>query len=124
MAGKGRVLSFKYAFEGLWTALKDEPNLKIHIFLAVLVLLLGIFFQITLTDWLLVFFAIGLVISVELTNTAIEEVVNSFTSNTHPSAKKAKDVAAGAVLISACTALIIGLFVFLPYIADFITGLR
>lgn len=118
MTGKGRVLSFKYAFEGIWIALRDEPNLKIHLVLAVLTLLLGLFFKISVSDWLLVFFAIGLVISVELTNTAIEEIVNSFTDKAHPAAKKAKDVAAGAVLISALTALVIGLFVFLPYIFD------
>jgi undecaprenol kinase len=118
MAGKGRVLSFKYAFLGIWTALRDEPNLKIHLFLAVLALLLGIVLNIKVSDWLWVFICIGLVISVELTNTAIEEVVNSFTDKSHPAAKKAKDVAAGAVLISALTALIIGLFVFLPYIFE------
>lgn len=113
---KTRILSFKYAWDGILTAFKDEPNLKIHFVIACLVIFLGFYFSITLLDWFMVIFAIGFVVAVELTNTAIEEIVNSFTSDTHPGAKKAKDVAAGAVLVAAITALIIGLLVFLPYI--------
>lgn len=110
-----RILSFKYAFSGIWTALKQEPNLIFHLIAALLALLLGFYFQISETKWLTIILTIGLVVSLELTNTAIEEVVNSFTAEVHPSAKKAKDVAAGAVLVASITALIIGLYIFLPY---------
>ena len=113
--GKKRALSFKYAFRGIWIAFKDEPNLKIHVLIALAALFLGLYFNISKDEWLAVVFAIGLVMSVELTNTAIEEVVNSFTPDIHPAARKAKDVAAGAVLISAITAAIIGFLIFLPY---------
>ncbi len=111
----GRILSFKYALEGIWTAVKEEPNLKIHVFIMVLVILLGIYFNLKVWEWIVVIFAIGLVITLELTNTAIETVVDSFTEQHHPGAKRAKDVASGAVLIMALTAASIGLIIFLPY---------
>jgi|SRR3989344_7353728 len=112
---KGKVLSFKNAFEGIWVALKEQDNLKFHLILAGLAISLGTIFNITQTEWLLLTLTIGLVICLELTNTAIEEVVNSFTDKIHPSAKKAKDVAAGAVLVGALTATIVGTIIFLPY---------
>jgi undecaprenol kinase len=112
---KKRVLSFKYALNGIITALKDEPNLKIHFFLAILALILGFLFQISSSDWLVIIIAIGVVFSVEMTNTSIEELADSFTNEIHPSVKKAKDVAAGAVLVASITALLVGLIIFLPY---------
>jgi diacylglycerol kinase len=111
-----RALSFKYAFEGLITAFKDQPNLKFQLCIAVIVLALGYFFQITKAEWLVVILVIGFVLTFELTNTAIEEIVDSFTDQVHPAAKKAKDVAAAAVLAASITAAAIGLFIFLPYI--------
>ena len=113
---KKRILSFKYAGEGIWTALKEEPNLKFHFFAAFLIYLLGLYYGITRLEWLIVVIAIGVVISLELTNTAIETVVNSFTEDTHPGAKRAKDVAAGAVLVSAIMAIFVGVIIFLPYV--------
>lgn len=113
-----RILSFKYAFNGIWSALKEEPNLMIHFVVAVIVLFLGWFFQITTGEWVALILSIGLVISVELTNTALETVVDSFTSKSHPGAKMAKDISAGAVLVIALTALSVGLFIFLPYILN------
>ncbi len=111
-----RLNSFKYAFTGLKTALKDQPNFIIHLFLGSIAILMGTYFDIAQSEWLILFLTIGFVITIELTNTAIEEVVNSFTDQIHPSAKKAKDVAAGAVLVSSITAVIIGLIIFLPYL--------
>lgn len=111
-----RILSFKYAGEGIWTALKEEPNLKFHFFAALVVYVLGLYYNITKLDWILLVIVAGVVISLELTNTAIETVVNSFTEDTHPGAKRAKDVAAGAVLISAIMAIIVGVIIFTPYV--------
>lgn len=111
-----RVLSFKYAIEGILTALKDEPNLKVHTLFGLVAIILGFLLGISLTEWVIVLILIGLVIALELTNTAIEELVDSFTNESHPGAKKAKDVAAGAVLVASITALIIGVLIFLPYI--------
>lgn len=100
----------------MWTAFKDEPHLKFHFFAAFAVIILGLILKLTREDWAIIILTIGLVISLELTNTAIEEIVNSFTDEAHPAAKKAKDVAAGAVLIASVTALIIGMVIFLPYL--------
>lgn len=112
---KKSVTNFTYAFNGLWLALKDEPNMIFHLLGAILVIFLGWFFQIKISEWLIVILLIGLVISLELTNTAIEEVVDSFTQKEHPGAKKAKDIASAAVLIATIAALIIGFLIFLPY---------
>lgn len=114
---KQRVLSFKYAIEGFATAVRDQPNLIVQFCIAAIVLAMGFYFQISKAEWLAITLTIGFVITFELTNTAIEEIVDSFTDQVHPSAKKAKDVAAAAVLFAALTAVIVGIIIFLPYIS-------
>lgn len=113
---KKRILSFKYASEGIWIAFREEPNIKFHFLAAALALGLGIYFNISKFEWLILILLIGLVISLEMTNTAIEIVVDSFTQDHHPGAKKAKDVSAGAVWIASIASAIIGLMIFLPYL--------
>lgn len=115
-----RAMSFKYAIEGLVTALRDQPNLAFQFCIAAIVLALGFYFQVTHTQWLIISLTIGFVITFELTNTAIEEIVDSFTDKAHPAAKKAKDVAAAAVLIAALTAVIVGMLIFIPYLSVFL----
>lgn len=111
-----RILSFKYAGRGIYTALKEEPNLIFHFLVAIGVILMGIYFNITRVEWLAVFILIGLVITAELTNAAIETVVDAFTEKEHPGAKKAKDVSAGAVLVLAITSVVVGVLIFYPYL--------
>ncbi len=113
---KFHILSFKYAFEGITAALKEEPNLKFHFLAGLLVILTSLILNISKIDWIIIIFLIGFVIAVELTNTAIEAVVDNFTDKIHPGAKLAKDISAGAVLVAALTSTIIGLIIFLPYI--------
>ncbi len=110
------ILSFKYAFEGFISALKEEPNLKIHFIIGFLVIFAGFYFNLTQLDWIIIITMIGLVISVELTNTAVEAVVDYLIQAKHPGAKIAKDISAAAVLVAAITSAIVGLIVFLPYI--------
>lgn len=110
------ILSFKYAYEGLVAALKEEPNLKIHFVIAILVLGLAFFLQISRQDLISIILLIGLVFTVELTNTAIEAVVDAFTPSEHPGAKLAKDISAGAVLIAAITSSVVGILIFIPYL--------
>lgn len=110
------VLSFKYAFEGIAAALKKEPNLKFHLLIALIVIIAGFFLRISQKDWIIVVILIGLIISVELTNTAIEAVVDAFTPSEHPGAKLAKDISAGAVLVVSITAAAVGIIVFLHYL--------
>ena len=111
------VLSFKYAFEGILAALKEEPNLKFHFLAGVIVIFLAFLLNISTRDWVTIILLIGFVISVELTNTAIEAVVDGFTEAHHPTAKLAKDISAGAVLVAAATAAIVGILIFLPYLS-------
>lgn len=110
------VLSFKYALVGFISAFKEEPNLKFHFLVSVFVLLAGLYFKINRLEWLIIIFCVGLVIGVELTNTAIEAVVDSFTEKDHPRAKLAKDISASAVLIISIMAFTIGVLIFLPYL--------
>ncbi len=113
---KRRILSFKYALEGIFEAVKEEPNLKFHFIFGYLVILAGIIVQLTKLEWMLTVILIGLVISVELTNTAIEAVVDSFTTRDHPAAKLAKDISAGATLVVAVTSAVVGLMIFMPHL--------
>ncbi len=111
-----QILSFKYALDGIWSALKEEPNLKIHCLIAILVLVLSFILQLSRIDFILIIILIGLVIALELTNTSIEAVVDSLTQEEHPGAKLAKDISAGAVLIVSLTAAVTGIIIFLPYL--------
>lgn len=113
---KFHVISFKYAFQGILAALKEEPNLKFHLLVGLLVVVMGFLLGVSQRDWLLIIILIGLVISVELTNTAIEAVVDAFVEEAHPGAKLAKDISAGAVLVVALSALIGGIIIFWPYL--------
>lgn len=115
-AKKFHILSFKYALEGILAALRQEPNLKIHFLIALAVIGFSFFLNISLIDWIIIILVIGFVVAVELTNTAIEKIVDVFTDKEHHGAKYAKDISAGAVLVAAITASIIGLLVFLPYV--------
>lgn len=107
---------FQYAGNGLIVAVKTQQNLRIHLFAAGLLIMAGFIFNITITEWLVVVLVIGGVITAELINTAIEFLVDLVSPEYHPLAGKIKDIAAGAVLITALVALIAGLLIFLPYI--------
>lgn len=121
LATNHRILSFKYAFLGVLTALKEEPNLKSHFIAGLLMLILSVLLNISRTDLMIVIFLIGFVISVELTNTAVEAVVDAFTAKEHPGAKLAKDISAGAVLVAAITAAVLGTIIFVPYLTTFLS---
>lgn len=114
---KFSILSFKYAFEGLFAALKEEPNLKFHFLAGLIVILVSYYLRLSKTDWILVIILIGFVIAIELTNTAIEAVIDKFVETNHPGAKLAKDISAAAVLIAALAAATIGMIIFLPYLS-------
>ncbi|UFJ43148.1 diacylglycerol kinase family protein [Brevibacillus humidisoli] len=106
--------SFGYACAGLLHTVKTQRNMQIHVAAALLTLLGAWWLDISRTDLLLVFFAIGLVMALELVNTSIEAAVDLVTEEWHAKAKIAKDAAAGAVLLAALTAAVIGLWVYGP----------
>ena len=108
------INSFKYAFEGIGSSFKSERNMKIHIAILSFVLLFGILLKISVLEWIACIFCFALVISGELFNTAIETTVDLITEEKNEKAKKAKDIAAGAVLVFAIASSIIGILIFLP----------
>lgn len=113
---KALLKSFIYAFKGILKVMQYERNMWIHIVIAASVIILGLIVQITRLEWILIICCIGFVLVLEILNTAIENLTDLIAPDQNERAAKIKDVAAGAVLIAAITALIIGLFVFVPYI--------
>lgn len=111
-----RLKSFSFAFNGLRLLLKEEHNSWIHILATVCVVIAGFIFDISAFEWIAIVFAIGLVIALELINSAIENIADFVLPEKHDKIKKVKDLAAAAVLISAVTALVIGLIIFIPKI--------
>ena len=108
------INSFKYAISGIINSFKTERNMKIHIFITILVILTGFLLKITKIEWIICIFAIVIVLSAELFNTSIETIVDMITKERSENAKKAKDISAGAVFITAMGAAGIGLIIFIP----------
>lgn len=111
-----RAQSFVNAGRGIIIFLKTTPNAWIQLTCFVFMLILGFYFKITNIEWMMLIFASGFVLASEAFNTAIEIDINLTSPGYHPYAKDTKDVAAGAVLISSLTAIIIGLLIFGHYI--------
>ncbi len=115
--GFGRFFkSFGYSIEGLKYAYKFEQSMMIHVIATICVLGANIFFQVTGIEWLITLIAIGMVLSAELINTAIEAVVDLVTLEIHPLAKIAKDCASAATFVLAMMAAVIGFVIYIPYI--------
>lgn len=110
--------SFGYAFQGIFNTIRTERNIKIHCAAAILVTIFGIWLQISKTEWMICFILFGLILALELVNTAVEATVDLFTEERKPLAKKAKDAAAGAVLIAAIFAAVIGILIFIPKLLE------
>ncbi len=113
---KKRVKGFGYAFRGVYFLAKSQHNAWIHLIIAFLVIFVGVFLEVSITEWSFLIFAIGFVISAEAFNTAIEELTNLVSPEHNKKAGIVKDVAAGAVLITAIIAALIGIIIFLPKI--------
>lgn len=110
------IKSFGYAIEGLRYSFKNNQNIKIHIVVAVLVLIAGFLLKLDRSEFFDVCVLIVLVISSEMINTSIEEVINLLVNEHRIEAKVAKDVSAGMVLLVSVFAAVVGLFIFLPHI--------
>ena len=111
-----RIKSFGFAFNGLRILFHEEHNSRIHFFASVLVVNAALLFKLNTYEWIAIIFSIGLVITVEIINTAVENIADFLTTEQNNHIKKIKDLAAAAVLVSALTALTIGLIIFLPKI--------
>ncbi len=111
-----RLRSFGYAFHGIRLLITQEANAWIHCFAAVCVVVAGFFFGISMSEWIAVIFAIGMVLAAEAVNSAIEALADRVTQEYDEAIKRTKDLASGAVLILAITAAIIGCIIFIPKI--------
>ncbi len=113
---KKRVRSFGYAFQGIATLLRDEHNTRIHMAAMIAVIIAGLIFGISATEWCIVIICFGLVLMAEAMNSAIEAIADLVMPDRHPLIKKAKDVAAAGVLFTAIAAAAAGLIIFIPYL--------
>lgn len=106
--------SFKFAFAGLWHVFRSQRNAKIHAAVAATVILLGLWLKLTAAGWAVIALTIGVVFAAEAMNTVVEALVDLAAPEFHPLAKIAKDAAAGAVLLLAMAAVIVGLLILGP----------
>ena len=111
---KKEIRSFKHAFVGIYSAVKSETHVKIHVVAAILVVAAGIKFQVTLMEWCVLLLCIGAIISAELFNTAIEKWLDFVYPQKHKTVGFVKDVSAGAVLILAMVSAVIAAIIFIP----------
>lgn len=108
--------SFGYAFKGIDDVIKHEPNMKIHVVVAILVVIMAFILKVSIIEWIILVLLIGAVLAAETINTTIENLVDMYTKEYDEKAKIVKDTAAGTVLILAITSAIIGLIIFVPKI--------
>ncbi|WP_103864888.1 MULTISPECIES: diacylglycerol kinase family protein [Aquimarina] len=111
----GRLRGCGYAFKGALLLIKTEPSIQVQLGIAVVMTILGFYFNITSTEWILQIFAIGLVMSIEGVNTTVEAIADFIHPDFHNKIGIIKDIAAGAVFIAAIIAVIIGAIIYIPY---------
>ncbi|HCS51936.1 diacylglycerol kinase family protein [uncultured Rubinisphaera sp.] len=107
-------LRFSNGFRGIGIALKNERNLRLQMGIAIVVIIAGIVYQLSQLEWAIISLTIAFVLMAEMLNTALENTLDRISLEEHPLTRNAKDVAAGAVLISSMAALIVGGLIFLP----------
>lgn len=109
-------ISFKHAIDGIIWAFSTQPNFRVHFVLATSALLLGVFLQITNIEMIIIILTIVVGLAVEMVNTSLESMTDLITSEYRESAKIAKDVAAGMMLLTAMGACLVAGFIFIPRI--------
>lgn len=117
---KARIKSFKFAFKGIKTMLCSQHNAWIHFIATLFICLLGLYFHFTKLEWCCIVLAVMAVWTAEALNTAFEFLADVASPEFHPMVEKAKDIAAGAVLISAIGSMIIGMLILIPYLKQII----
>ncbi len=111
-----RALSFRYAWRGICFLIRNEHNAWLHLSILLIVIMAGFYYDITLSEWIRIVVVSGMVLALEAVNTAIEKLCDHIMPDKNETIAVVKDVAAGAVLIAAISAAIVGLIIFLPYI--------
>ena len=118
-----RIKSFGYAFAGIKVMLREEHNARIHVVAAVVTVALGLLFGITPGEWTAVVIVIAMVFAAEAVNSAIERTADFVKAERDDRKRDIKDLAAGAVLLCAIGAAVVGIIIFLPYLISFINSL-
>ena len=113
---KGRIRSMKFALKGMWLLMTTEDSIKAQLFFAVIAVILGFYFDISSTEWMLQSLAIGLVLVAEALNTAVEKVADFVHPDYHKKIGFIKDIAAGAPSFAALTSLVIAALIYIPKI--------
>lgn len=108
------IRSFRYAGMGIYSLFRYENNARIHLIAFILVVIAGVFFQISSVEWCIITILIGLVWSAEAINTSIEKLADVVSPGYHPAIKDVKDLAAAGVLILALVAVVVGCIIFIP----------
>jgi diacylglycerol kinase len=117
-----RLKSFRNAFRGIMTLIRFEHNARIHLVILLIVLLAGILFKISLIDWMILMIVSGLVFISECFNTAIENLSDLISEQQNEYIRRAKDVAAAGVLLSAIISVAAGLIIFIPAFLRLVKG--
>lgn len=119
-----RIASFRYAGRGIASLFRTEPNARIHLALAFAAVAGGFALGIERGEWLSIALATGLVFAAEAMNTAFEALCDVASPRRHPQVERAKDIAAGAVLLAACAALAVAAIVFVPRLLALAASMR
>lgn len=114
----GRLKSFKYAIFGAYKLITTEHSVMVQFSLGILMTIAGFYFEISKTDWLFQTMAVGLVLSIEGLNTAVEKIADFIHPNFHDKIGFIKDIAAGAVFFAAVAAIAVGLIIYIPIIQN------
>ena len=110
--------SVRCAFHGIWEALRTQRNMRIHLAVALVVVLAAIVLQLALWEWAIIALTIASVFAAELLNTVVEATIDLITDRYHPLAKRAKDIAAGSVLVTVIGSVVTGLLILGPHLLD------
>ena len=113
---RGRLRSLKFAFKGAWLLLTTEDSIKVQVFMAVIVTVMGFYFDISNIEWMLQFIAIGMVLVGEALNTAVEKIADFVHPDFHAKIGFIKDIAAGAPTFAGIISLILAGFIYIPKI--------
>ncbi|CAM9144894.1 diacylglycerol kinase family protein [Mycoplasma todarodis] len=115
---------FLYALIGLWVTVKEEKSLLTHMLITAIVIGLGIWVKLSLTHWSILVITIAIVMGFEVLNTAMEALVDMISFQYNLKVKKVKDIAAGATLLVAIAAVVVGMLIFIPEFKDIANGIR
>lgn len=118
-----RLNSFRYAFNGIYDLLRYGHNFRIHLVILIAVIPAGVILRISSTEWMAIVFVSALVLVSESLNTSLEHLSDAVSGESDERIRRAKDVAAAAVLISALAALITGLMIFVPELIELVAGI-